>query len=198
MIENAFTSHRQARRYSSTRARGDRAARPRRRSRAGLATDTIARGVPAVPARGGRRRRAGSRDRTRVRRGERGACLDGDRSAGGHPSSRSHRRGRGARVSVAACSSSTTSRTSCARCRRACAARLRGRHGRRRRGRAHRGGALSPPDAVILDLVLPDRRGTEVCRASCALDVGAGDHPLRRRGRGARRSRPSMPARTTT
>ena len=112
------------------------------------------------------RRRARARDRTRVRAGERRPRLG--------------RVAPGAGSFVRACaplveqpaatvvtkrsSSSTTSRRSCALSRRTSAARAtrsRRLRPRRRRSRTRR---CAPPDAVILDLVLPDGRGTDVCR----------------------------------
>jgi len=73
--------------------------------------------------------------------------------------------GGGARLSPArACSSSTTSSRSCARCGRLSGA-LRGRHGGHRRVGA-RGRRDAAPDAVILDLVLPTARDRRLPRAA--------------------------------
>ena len=132
------------------------------------------------------RRRARARDRARLRRG-RTARASGPRDGGGGHFVLALRR----RASDAASSSSTTSRRSCARCRRACAARATTSTPRRPASEALTLAAVRPPDAVILDLVLPDMRGTDVCRELRAWSDGAGHRALgrRRREREGRRAR---------
>ena len=58
--------------------------------------------------------------------------------------------------------------------------------------------AVQPPDAAIIDLVLPDGDGIEVCRAAARVERDADPRALRDRRRGARRCARSRPAPTTT
>ena len=72
---------------------------------------------------------------------------------------------RGVSAGAPRCSSATTSRRSCARCASCCARPASTSCRRRRRRRRSTARRCSRPDAAIIDLVLPDGDGIEVCRA---------------------------------
>src|SRR5205085_7515481 len=122
------------------------------------------------PARRRRRVRAGARDRTRLRGRERRPAVDAGgpggralraRARGGGPTGR-------ARVNVGLGSGRILVVDDEPQILRAVKASLRGAgydvETAETAEAALTAAALSPPDAVILDLVLPDGRGTDVCR----------------------------------
>src|SRR5262249_14850352 len=123
--------------------------------------------LPAVPPRAGRRHRARPRDRSRVRRGERRAALGGG-VAGGWPlraGAPRPARGAGAGVSSAPRVLVVDDEPQILR---ALTTNLRGAgyevEPAATAEEALAAAALREPEAVILDLVLPDRSGTEVTR----------------------------------
>ena len=58
--------------------------------------------------------------------------------------------------------------------------------------------AVRPPDAAIIDLVLPDGDGIEVCRAAARVERDADHRAVGGRRRGRRRCARWRPAPTTT
>ena len=92
----------------------------------------------------------------------------------------------------------TTSRRSCARCAPACAAPATTSRRQTPPQGALAEAAMRPPDAVILDLILPDGTGTDVVPRAAHLELGTRDRALGGRRRAARRSPRSTPAPTTT
>ena len=70
--------------------------------------------------------------------------------------------------------------------------------GRDGRGGADAAAAMRPPEAVILDLVLPDGSGTDVCRELRALELGARSSSSPPSATRRRRSQRSTRAPTTT
>ena len=136
----------------------------------GIAPDEPRADLRAVPARrrtARPRRRARARDRARLRRGERRPRLGrvAARARARRSCSRCPARADGAGVSGAARPRRRRRAADPARAADEPARRrLRGRDGRHRARRALAAAAMRPPEAVILDLVLPDGTGTDVVR----------------------------------
>src|SRR5207248_11680113 len=147
------------------RARSDGAAHPRRRPRPRDRRRGPGVDLPAIPARGRRRFRARLGDRTRLRRGERRPALDAGRSRRRALRPRARHRGP---AGLARMSGRVLVVDDEPQILRALKASLRGAGYEVDTAETAEGAltaaALAPPDAVILDLVLPDGRGTDVTR----------------------------------
>ena len=171
--------------------RRDQSRRPRARG-AGGGVRARVRAVPPRRRLRRARRRSRPRDRPRFRRGERRPCLGrvgrrvrARRSRSRCPWRLRRRILRHERSPSAGCSSWTTSRRSCARSRRPYGEPATTSSAAATAEEALTAAALRPPEAVILDLVLPDRSGVEVCRELRTWTSDPDPDPLGRR-RGAR------------